>query len=228
MFAFDEYLPALSLIPSRLPRPPSLPPSPFAQGVCSSFAAHFEDYAFGSANVLIAEPGTAAWVVWYSVPRASLGALHAYLRHLLGADYRLDCLEARRLWLDPRRIAEWNAGRGAGQERVPVYRHVQGPGEYIVTDYGSVHWGVNLGVGWKAAVNFAFDGWLPAAKEVDRVYRGLEAALRLPRHYRCAPNFDSEAARDVRSPGGPHRPWQAARLPLSCDTMLCVWKSTNH
>ena len=52
-----------------------------------------------------------------------------------------------------------------------VYRHVQGPSEYIATDYGSVHWGVNLGVGWKAAVNFAYPEWREAAESIHQVYK---------------------------------------------------------
>lgn len=65
-------------------------------------------------------------------------------------------------------ISKWRSGDGRA---VPVYRTVQGPGDYVLTDYGAVHWGVNLGVGWKAAVNFAFRNWLAAAKEVlDRIH----------------------------------------------------------
>ena len=124
----------------------------YFMGPNSCFSMHFEDYAFGSANVIVAEPNTQAWVVWYSVPRGSLRNLHRFLKDHLGEAYTLDVLEMRRLWVDPAKIARWNQSQPE-ERRVPVYRHVQGPGEYVVTDYGSVHWGVNLGVGWKAAVN---------------------------------------------------------------------------
>ena len=167
----------------------------YYMGVCSTFAAHFEDYAFGSANVIVAPPDTQAWVIWYSVPRESLAAFHAFLRDLLGKEYTLDCLEGRRLWIDPRLVAEWNARQPAGSPTCPVYRHVQGPGDYVVTDYGSVHWGVNLGVGWKAAVNFAFEDWRPAAEQVDAVYAQLERETGQKRHYRCAPEFGGERCR---------------------------------
>ena len=167
----------------------------YYMGVCSTFAAHFEDYAFGSANVIVAPPDTQAWVIWYSVPRESLAAFHAFLRDLLGKEYTLDCLEGRRLWIDPRLVAEWNARQPAGAPTCPVYRHVQGPGDYVVTDYGSVHWGVNLGVGWKAAVNFAFEDWRPAAEQVDAVYAQLERETGQKRHYRCAPEFAGERCR---------------------------------
>ena len=84
----------------------------YYMGVCSTFAAHFEDYAFGSANVIVAPPDTQAWVIWYSVPRESLAAFHAFLRDLLGKEYTLDCLEGRRLWIDPRLVAECIELRG--------------------------------------------------------------------------------------------------------------------
>jgi hypothetical protein len=77
------------------------------------------------------------------------------------------------MWIDPYVVGAWRSGRG---EAVPVYRTVQGPGEYVLTDYGAVHWGVNLGVGWKAAVNFAFPGWLKSAREV-RVEIGTPASF---------------------------------------------------
>jgi hypothetical protein len=155
----------------------------------SVFCCHIEDYAFGSANVIVAPPGSHAWVVWYSVPRRDLGNLHEYLRGLLTEEYSLDCLEQRKLWLDPASVAAW---RGPSGERILVYRHLQGPSEYIATDYGSVHWGVNLGVGWKAAVNFAYPDWREAAESVHRVYNKLEAATGQTRNYRCVPGFDSE------------------------------------
>jgi hypothetical protein len=62
-------------------------------------------------------------------------------------------------------------------------------GDYVLTDYGAVHWGINLGVGWKAAVNFAFPCWLKAAEEVDKQIREIETKTGLRRHYRCVPDF---------------------------------------
>eukprot|EP00976_Prorocentrum_cordatum_P037686 765606-Prorocentrum_minimum.AAC.1 len=35
----------------------------YYMGAFSTFGMHFEDYAFGSANVIIAEPGTQAWAI---------------------------------------------------------------------------------------------------------------------------------------------------------------------
>ena len=67
----------------------------------SVFCCHIEDYAFGSANVILAPPGSHVWAIWYSVPRRDIGNLHEYLRNLLGSEYTLDCLEQRKLWLDP-------------------------------------------------------------------------------------------------------------------------------
>ena len=161
----------------------------YYMGVGSIFPLHFEDYAFGSANVILARPDSQAWVVWYSIPRADLYLLHVYLRELLGDAYTLDVLEMRKLWLDPVRIEQWNAKRKKSEDKLRVYRHVQKPGDYVVTDYGSVHWGVNLGAGWKAAVNFAYLGWKPAAEEVNEVYRQLESELGQSRHHRCCPKF---------------------------------------
>lgn len=154
----------------------------------SVFCCHIEDYAFGSANVIVAPPGSHCWVIWYSVPRRDIGNLHEYLRALLGEDYSLDCLEQRKLWLDPASVAAW---RGPSGEKIQVYRHLQGPSEYVATDYGSVHWGVNLGVGWKAAVNFAYPEWREAAESVHQVYKKLEAATGQKRNYRCVPDFDA-------------------------------------
>eukprot|EP00959_Pyramimonas_sp_CCMP1952_P051698 1080533-Pyramimonas_sp.AAC.1 len=57
-------------------------------GAFSTFGMHFEDYAFGSANVIIAEPGTQAWAIWYHVPRGGLSILHEFLRDHLGASTR--------------------------------------------------------------------------------------------------------------------------------------------
>ena len=41
----------------------------YYMSVGSVFGCHIEDYAFGSANVIIAPPGAQTWVVWYSVSR---------------------------------------------------------------------------------------------------------------------------------------------------------------
>lgn len=160
----------------------------------SVFCCHIEDYAFGSANVILAPPGSHVWAVWYSVPRRDIGHLHEYLRNLLGSEYTLDCLEQRKLWLDPASLMAW---RGAKGERVSVYRHVQGPSEYIATDYGSVHWGVNLGVGWKAAVNFAYPEWREAAESIHQVYKKLETVTGQKRNYRSVPDFDTSEWRTV-------------------------------
>ena len=166
----------------------------YYMGVGSIFPLHFEDYAFASANVIIAPPDAQAWVVWYSIPRSDLYALHKYLQDTLGSEYSLDVLEMRRLWLDPMRIQEWNkSSRTAKKHPIRVYRHVQGPGDYVITDYGSVHWGVNLGHGWKAAVNFAYMDWKPAAEEVDKVYSTLEEERLEKRHHRCCPQFAHHA-----------------------------------
>ena len=135
------------------------------------FPMHFEDYALGSANVIVADPSTQCWVVWYSIPTEQIALLHEFLKDTLKTKYRIDCLESREVWINPEIIAKWNAKRLGNNRKLKVYRHVQGPGEYVITDYGSVHWGVNLGVGWKAAVNFAFLDWRDAAEKVDLEYR---------------------------------------------------------
>jgi hypothetical protein len=49
--------------------------------------------------VILAEPGTQAWAVWYHVPRKGLALLHQFLMQHLGTDYQLDCLENRRMWV---------------------------------------------------------------------------------------------------------------------------------
>ena len=165
----------------------------YLMGVFSSFGAHFEDYAFGSANAILAAPGSEAYVVWYSVPREQLAVMHEFLQHLRGAAYSINCLEERRLWVDPAHVAAWNAQRAAkGKPQLQVYRHVQGPGEYVVTDYGSVHWGVNLGVGWKSAVNFGCEEWHAAATHVDGVYAALEAKTQQTRHHRTCPRLSTD------------------------------------
>lgn len=154
----------------------------------SVFCCHIEDYAFGSANAIIAPPDSHTWVVWYSVSRKDLGNLHLYLQDLMGVNYTLDCLEKRKVWLDPVAMKAW---RGAEGEQINVFHHLQGPSEYVITDYGSVHWGVNLGVGWKAAVNFAFSDWRAAAELVHLVYKDREIATGQQRNYRCVPDFCS-------------------------------------
>jgi len=161
----------------------------YYMGVGSIFPLHFEDYAFGSANVILARPDSQSAVVWYSIPRADLYLLHTYLQETLGVEYTVDVLEMRRLWLDPLRIEEWNRARKTNEGKIRVYRHVQRAGDYVVTDYGSVHWGVNLGDGWKAAVNFAYMNWKNAAEEVDKVYKRLEDETGMSRHHRCCPKF---------------------------------------
>lgn len=161
----------------------------YYMSIGSIFPMHFEDYAFASANVILTRPDSQSAVVWYSIPRSDLYVLHKYLQELLGDEYSLDILEMRKLWLNPARIEEWNAKRKPGEPRIHVYKHVQGPGDYVVTDYGSVHWGVNLGDGWKAAVNFAYMDWKPAAEEVDDVYKRLEDETGLVRHHRSCPRF---------------------------------------
>ena len=82
------------------------------------------------------------------------------------------------------------AWRGLRGQQITVYHHLQGPSEYVVTDYGAVHWGVNIGVGWKAAVNFAFCDWRKAAQDIHTVYRDLELRTGEVRNYRCVPDFD--------------------------------------
>jgi hypothetical protein len=155
----------------------------------SVFCCHIEDYAFGSANVIIAPPGSHTWAAWYSVPRHDIGYLHEYLREMLGDEYTIDCLEQRKIWLDPASVSAWTSKEG---KRIHVYRHLQGPSEYIATDYGSVHWGVNLGIGWKAAVNFAFPDWWEAAQGIHLEYKKLEKATGQKRSYRSVPDFDSK------------------------------------
>jgi hypothetical protein len=162
----------------------------YYMSVGSIFPLHFEDYAFASANVILARPDSHSAVVWYSIPRSDLYLLHKYLQETLGAEYTLDILELRRLWLDPARIEDWNLKRKRDEEKIHVYRHVQRAGDYVVTDYGSVHWGVNLGDGWKAAVNFAYMDWKNAANEVNEVYARLEKETGMSRHHRCCPKFD--------------------------------------
>ena len=108
-------------------------------------------------------------------------------------EYSLDCLEQRKLWLDPASVAAWRGPKG---QSIHVYRHLQGPSEYIATDYGSVHWGVNLGVGWKAAVNFAYPEWREAAESVHQMYKKLEVATGQKRNYRCVPDFDAPVWRE--------------------------------
>ena len=168
----------------------------YYMSVGSVFGCHIEDYAFGSANVIIAPPGSHTWVVWYSVSRDDIGNLHEYLRGLLGDEYSLDCLEKRKLWLDPESVAAWQGYEG---QQITVYHHLQGPSEYILTDYGAVHWGVNLGVGWKAAVNFAFRDWRKAAQSIHCVYRNLELSAGVKRNYRCVPDFDMIERKELQS-----------------------------
>ena len=79
------------------------------------------------------------------------------------------------------------------------FEHLQGPSEYILTDYGAVHWGVNLGVGWKAAVNFAFRDWRKAAQSIHCVYRNLELSAGVKRNYRCVPDFDMIERKELQS-----------------------------
>ena len=102
---------------------------------------HFEDYALGSANVIVADPSTQCWVVWYSIPSEQIGLLHEFLKDTLKSKYQIDCLESRELWINPEIIANWNARRLGNNRKLKAYRHVQGPGEYVVTDYGSVQIG---------------------------------------------------------------------------------------
>ena len=67
----------------RSPRrgaPGSSPRWLYLTSVGSVFCCHIEDYAFGSANVILAPPGAHAWAAWYSVPRRDIGKLHEYLR----------------------------------------------------------------------------------------------------------------------------------------------------
>ena len=96
----------------------------------SVFCCHIEDYAFGSANVIIAPPGSHTWAAWYSVPRHDIGYLHEYLREMLGDEYTIDCLEQRKIWLDPASVSAWTSKEG---KRIHVYRHLQGPSEYILS-----------------------------------------------------------------------------------------------
>ena len=166
--------------------------------------------AFGSANAILSSPDSEAYVIWYSVPREQLGVMHEYMQQLRGDAYTLNCLEERHLWIDPRRVEEWNATRGAeGKEQLKVFRHVQGPGEYVVTDYGSVHWGVNLGVGWKSAVNFGCEEWRAAAEQVDGVYTALEAATGQRRHDRTCPRLSTDLQAQAAFQPDKLRAWAA-------------------
>ncbi|EEH59981.1 uncharacterized protein MICPUCDRAFT_55793 [Micromonas pusilla CCMP1545] len=160
----------------------------YFMSIGSMFCCHIEDYAFGSANVILAPPESQAWVIWYSIPQSDMNYLHEYLRNLLGLEYSIDCLEQRKLWLDPTDVIAW---RGSCGEKISVFRHLQGPSEYIATDYGSVHWGVNIGVGWKAAVNFAYPSWRKAAESVHLIYKKLETTTGQVRNYRSVPNFEN-------------------------------------
>jgi len=56
--------------------------------------------------------------------------LHEFLLSHFGSSYSLDCLEGRRIWVDPHTIAQW---RSSNNEALPIYRTVQGPGDYVVS-----------------------------------------------------------------------------------------------
>jgi len=165
----------------------------YFMGYFSVFGAHFEDYAFGSANTILAPPDSGAAVIWYSVPREDLAVMHEFMAHIRGEAYTINCLEDRHIWPDPKRVAAWNETRQReGKPQLRVHRHVQGPGEYVITDYGAVHWGVNLGVGWKSAVNFACEEWHAAAQQVDAVYTELERKTGATRHSRTCPRLEAD------------------------------------
>ena len=170
-----RYMTAMSLMPMRM-----------------------EDHGMGSSTLVVTESVAAAastWVVWYSVPRRAIAKLHAYLKHALidedesgRVEYTTSVLQDQRLWADPAGIAKWNAKR-RHKERIPLFRHVQSPGEHFVTDYGAVRWGVVLGPCWLVSVPFAFPEWRDAAREVDRHLSRLESSFGCKRHVKSVPKF---------------------------------------
>ena len=98
--------------------------------------------------------------------------LHEYLRNLLGLEYSIDCLEQRKLWLDPTDVIAW---RGSCGEKISVFRQSTRtfPSTLQLTMVRFTG-GVNIGVGWKAAVNFAYPSWRKAAESVHLIYKKLE------------------------------------------------------
>jgi hypothetical protein len=100
-----------------------------------------------------------AWMVWYTVPGRGAGNLKRYLRDTIDASQRgSGCGTSRSalLWADPSAITAWNSRRDVTvtDDRVPLFRHVQAPGEFMAFEPGAVRWGVSLGVCWTATAPY--------------------------------------------------------------------------
>lgn len=180
----------------------------------SFFCLHIEDLMLGSSNFV--SPGSAP-VVWYVVPAEDFGAfVKLFVGMMRGEEpqqqqqqeeehHQGKCrkdsnknpagkpnrshsspewdprfIESRRYLVHPMTLLK------AG---IRVTRHVQQPGEWVVIAPGAIHFGINLGLGTKAAVN-----WMP-----ENLSRWLQVARQIHEAYDAVDITEASGQRDLRS-----------------------------
>ncbi|KAJ3672228.1 hypothetical protein LUZ60_006949 [Juncus effusus] len=116
----------------------------------SAFCWHVEDHCFYSINYLHwGEPKC-----WYGVPGSAAEAFEQVMRKALPDlfDTQPDLLFQLVTMLNPSVFQE---------NKVPVYKVIQEPGNFVITFPRSYHGGFNMGLNCAEAVNFATADWLP-------------------------------------------------------------------
>ncbi|XP_058777485.1 lysine-specific demethylase JMJ13-like [Vicia villosa] len=142
----------------------------------SMFAWHVEDHYLYSINY----QHCGASKTWYGIPgHAALEfervvREHVYTTDILssdGEDGAFDVLLGKTTLFPPNILLE---------HKVPVYKAVQKPGEFVITFPRAYHAGFSHGFNCGEAVNFALDDWFPLGAIASRRYALLNRVPLLP------------------------------------------------
>ncbi|KAF6148542.1 hypothetical protein GIB67_042501 [Kingdonia uniflora] len=142
----------------------------------SMFAWHVEDHYLYSINY----HHCGASKTWYGIPGAAaidferVVREHVYTRNILSSkeeDAAFDVLLGKTTMFPPCILLD---------HKVPVYKAVQNPGEFVITFPRAYHAGFSHGFNCGEAVNFAIGDWFPLGAVARRRYALLNRVPLLP------------------------------------------------
>lgn len=117
----------------------------------SMFAWHVEDLNLGSINF----QHFGAPKYWYGISKKHFRRFESFAKAKF-QERNLECnqfLRHKTILINPYLIRE-------EMPDIPIYKHIQRPGEFIITLTNGYHTGFNAGFNTNEAVNFAPDNWL--------------------------------------------------------------------
>ncbi|KAI4315921.1 hypothetical protein L6164_023950 [Bauhinia variegata] len=142
----------------------------------SMFAWHVEDQYLYSISYL----HSGACKTWYGVPSRAASDFentvrnHVYCKDIImehSEDSAFELLSKKTTMFPPQILLN---------QRVPVYKAVQKPGEFVITFPRAYHAGFSHGFNCGEAVNFAVSGWLPFGEKATKRYGNLRMPLVVP------------------------------------------------